>query len=83
MQVSNALYGKNSLNRKQRNHSTSIDFNTFLPFYFDVIIYIHFVMNPGISLQHGRVAQVHATLSSVNYIYMYRTTKIPSFMIYK
>ena len=27
------------------NHSTSIDFNTFSPFYFDVVIYTRFVMN--------------------------------------
>ena len=31
--------------QKAENHSTSIDFNTFLPFYFDVIIYTRFVMN--------------------------------------
>ena len=38
-------YGKNLLNREAENHSTSIDFNTFSPFYFDVIIYTLFVMN--------------------------------------
>ena len=31
--------------QKAENHSTSIDFNTFSPFYFDVIIYTGFVMN--------------------------------------
>ena len=31
--------------QKAENHSTSIDFNTISPFYFDVIIYARFVMN--------------------------------------
>ena len=34
-------YGKNLLNRRLR----ITDFNTFSPFYFDVIIYTRFVMN--------------------------------------
>ena len=47
-------YGKNLLNRSAENHSTSIDFNTFSPFYFDVIIYTRFVMNHHYSPRAAR-----------------------------
>ena len=40
--------------QKAENHSTSIDFNTFSPFYFDVIIYTRFVMNHHYSPRAAR-----------------------------
>ena len=49
-------YWQELAEQKAENHSTSIDFNTFSPFYFDVIIYTRFVMN-----HHYSPRAVHTT----------------------